>query len=66
MDLAAQESAQAQASEQAEYVQGQQLEEQKTDVEETDIPTDYWLIAGFILLIFGYGFYRRDDEAPSM
>jgi cobaltochelatase CobN len=65
IDMAAENATQDQASEQTEYVQGQQLEQQ-TEVEEADIQTDYLIIAGLMLLIFGYGFYRRDDEAPSI
>lgn len=66
IDMAAQDAAQSQASEQVEYVQGQQLDQQQTEIEETDIRTDYLIIACLMLFIFAYGVYRRDDEAPSM
>lgn len=67
IDMAAQEAA-SQNTEQAEYVQGQQLEEQpKPDqAQESETKLENWIVGFLMLLVFAFGFYRRDDNAPIM
>lgn len=64
MDIAAQ-STESASNAQTEYVQGQQLEQQKSEIEEPEINISHLSIVLFLCAVFGFGFYRRDSIPPN-